>query len=95
MWVGDELTEDFESLSEMRSQLMLTVEAGTTVRMLFDSLADNYTQIRQKIFCKDNHTLYSNIVTLFNNCVIRNSDLYNRVLEEGDKITILPIYVGG
>jgi molybdopterin converting factor small subunit len=95
MWLGNELPEDFSSLSEMRSQLEASVKNGTTVRMFLYRLVLRYPHLGQKVFSREKQILYPNIVALLNDRVIRDSDLYAKILKEGDKITILPIYAGG
>jgi len=95
MWLGKELGNDFNSPSEMKSILEICVEDGTTVRKLFKNLADRYRPIEENIFSKENNILYPNIVITFNDRVISHSEIYERVLKEGDKIVILPTYMGG
>ena len=93
MWLGKELGEDFESPSSMRSVLETAVEDGTTVGELFDDLADRYGPIRDKVF--SNHSFVPYVVVTMNERIIRTDRLCDRVLEDGDRIRVLPIYVGG
>ena len=94
-WMGKEFGEDCKPLSEIHSLLEVDAEDGSTVKTLFVRLADRYPQISKKIFCKETLSFYPDIVVTFNDRIIKIDELYNKVLQEGDKITILPMYVGG
>jgi molybdopterin converting factor small subunit len=96
MWLGKEIGGDFKSPSEMRSILEIGVENGITIKRFFDNLADRYPLIGEKIFKRENKTFFSNVVVVLNDRVISPyTKVYEKVLEDGDKITILPIYTGG
>ena len=94
-WMGKDLGEDFKPLSAIRSLLEVDAEKGSTVRTLFCKLAEQYDQIGKKVFCKETQSFYLDIVVVFNDRLIKMDELYNKVLQEGDYITILPMYVGG
>lgn len=93
MWLSKELGQDFESPSDMRSILQTSVEDGTTVRKLFEDLAVRYRPISEKVF-KD-HSFSQYVVVIINDRITSTVELYDRILEEGDKVTVLPMYVGG
>ena len=93
MWMREELGDDFESPSSMRSVLETVVEDGTTVEKLFDDLADRYCPIREKVF--SNHEFAPYVVVTMNERIISADGLRDRVLEDGDKIMVFPMYVGG
>jgi molybdopterin converting factor small subunit len=95
MWMGSELRGHPRSSSGMRSLLEVEVETGTTVRTLLDRMAREHPVVAQRIFNRENQCLYPHVVGTFNDLVIRESDLYDTTLSEGDKITILPMYAGG
>ena len=94
-WMGKDLGEDFKPLSAIRSLLEVDAEKGSTVRTLFGKLAEQYDQIGKKDFSKETQSFYLDIVVVFNDRLIKMDELYNKVLQEGDYITILPMYVGG
>ena len=94
-WMGKDLGEDFKPLSAIRSLLEVDAEKGSTVKALFGKLAEHYDQIGKEVFCKETQSFYPDIVVIFNDRIIRIDELYNKVLQEGDYITILPMYVGG
>jgi sulfur carrier protein ThiS len=96
MWLGGKLGGDFKSPSEMRSVLEIDVEDGMTIQRFFDNLAGRYPLIGEKIFKIENKSFYSNVVVVLNDKVISPyKKVYEKVLEEGDKITVLPVYAGG
>ena len=95
LWLGKELGSDFESLSEMRSKKEEEVEEGTTIRQLLDDLARRYPPIAQKVFDLKESRLYPHVVLNYNDRVISPYIVHGQVLKDGDRITILPMYVGG
>lgn len=95
MWLGKELGKDFKSLSEMRSIREEEVEDGITVRDFIDRLAGRYPPIREKIFDQGRRSFYPHVVATLNERVISPYEVYDRALKDGDKITVLPMYVGG
>ena len=94
-WTGNDPGADFQRLSAIRSLLEVDAEKGSTVRTLFGKLAEQYDQIGKKVFCKETQSFYLDIVVVFNDRSVKIEELYNKVLQEGDSITILPMYVGG
>jgi molybdopterin converting factor small subunit len=97
LWLNKELGGEFQSPSEMRSLTEMEVENGTTVRNLFDRLADRYPVIGQKVFNRQNKKFYPNLSVILTSKdeVISPYSGEDNVLKDGDKIKILPIYVGG
>jgi len=97
MWLGKELGGDFQSPSEMRSLTEMDVEEGITVQTLFDHLADRYPVIGKKVFSRENKKFYPNLSVILSSKdeVIHPHNDENSVLKDGDKIKVLPIYVGG
>ncbi len=93
--MGEELGGDFQSLSHMRSVLDTTVKEGTRVGKLFDQLADRYPPIGEKVFDRKTQRFCGDVVVTFNERVISPSDVCGRILQRGDKITVLPVYAGG
>ncbi len=97
MWLGNELGADFQSPSEMRSFTEMDVREGITVQELFDQLAARYPVIGQKVFNRKNREFYPNLSVILSSKDERiqphNSE--DSVLRDGDKIKVLPIYVGG
>jgi len=95
LWLGKKLGEDFKSLSEMRSLKEESVEEGTTIRQLLDSLARCYPPIAQNIFDPKVKEVYPHVIVNYNDQVISPYVVCEQVLRDGDKITVLPVYMGG
>jgi molybdopterin converting factor small subunit len=92
MWSGKELGPDFESPTDKRATLNLCVADGTTVRALFEDL-ERYPMIKSEIF--NNRNFQPDINLALNSLVMGYDELYDRVLTDGDKISVFPMYVGG
>jgi len=97
LWLGKELGGDFQSASEMRSFAEMEVEGGTTMQELFEHLAYRHPAIAQKIYNPKNKKFYPNlsVIVTDKNDLIRSSKSENNVLNDGDRIKVLPIYAGG
>jgi molybdopterin converting factor small subunit len=93
--LGKELGKDFHAVSEMSSVLEREVEDGITVRIFFDALARSYQSIQERIFERGKKTFYPDVVVTLNDRIIAPSELFDRVLKDGDKIAVLPMFVGG
>ena len=95
LWLGKELKGGFESPSEMRSVRNEVVEEGTNIGQLLNNLANRYDPFGQKVFDIRGKKLHPHVVLTYNDHVISPHNLYEQVLKEGDKITIMPLYTGG
>jgi molybdopterin converting factor small subunit len=95
MRLGKELGKDFEALSEMCSIREEEVKDGITVRDFFNDLANRYEPVREKIIGRGRSNFYPDVVVTLNDRVISPSELFGRVLKDGDKITVLPMSDGG
>lgn len=95
LWLGQALGADFESPSEMRSLKKEAIEEGTTICQLLGSLATRYPPIAQIVFDRRAERLYPHVVVNYNDHVISPHIVHDKVLKDGDKITILPVYGGG
>ncbi len=93
MWLGNELGPEFESPTDMRASLQIQLDEGTTVRALFEQLAETYPIVRDRVF--SDHQLGQYVVATLNHLGMNREDLYGKVLRDGDVVTVLPIYVGG
>jgi molybdopterin converting factor small subunit len=95
LWLGNELKGDFESPSEMRSIKVEEVEDGATLRRLLCDLAKRYPAIAANVFETKTGELRPFVVMNYNDRVISPYEVYDRILRDGDKITILPLAGGG
>jgi molybdopterin converting factor small subunit len=96
MWLG-ELGEDFYSPSPMRSHIQVEAEEGVSVRGLIGRLARRYPLIAEKIFDWENGQFRSALtIMITHDGRIKSFPEANDVaLQNGDKVTILPLYAGG
>jgi molybdopterin converting factor small subunit len=90
MRLGKELERDFDALSEMHFFREEEVKDGITVRDFFDDLGNRYKPIREKIIGTGASSFYSDVVATLNDRVITPSELFDRVLKDGDKRRLLP-----
>lgn len=97
MWLGKEPGEGFQLLSEMRSFQELDVEEGLTVINLLERLAARSPLVQEKIFDRKDQKLFPNlsVVVTHDGTVVSPFDIEKTPLQDGYKITILPVYVGG
>ena len=95
LWLGRELGRDFVSPSEMRSVRQEIVEEGTTIRQLLDTLAGRYPPIARNVYDIQAEQILPSIVVNYNDRVISPHRVHDKILDDGDKITVLPIYTGG
>ena len=97
MWLGKNPGGGFQALSEMRSFREMDVEEGLTVVQLLDRLAAESPVIEEKIFDRKNRKLFPNlsVVATHDGLVVSPFDLEKTPMRDGDRITILPLYVGG
>jgi molybdopterin converting factor small subunit len=95
LWLGHELKSDFECPSEMRSIKVEDVEDGTTIRKLLSDLAGRYPPIAKRVFDIEIQNLYPDVVMNYNDRVITPHEVYDRILKDGDRITLLPLAGGG
>ena len=93
MWRGKELGPEFESPTDVKARLETEVPEGTTVRQLFEQLAERYPIIGEKVFT--DHQLQKYMVAILNQEGVAREELMERVLKDGDVIATMPIYVGG
>jgi sulfur carrier protein ThiS len=95
LWLGEELGTDFRSPSAMRSITEETVERGITIRGFLEDLAKRYPPIARAVFDLNSGSVYPHIVVNYNDRVISPHIVHDQLLREGDKITVVPMYVGG
>ena len=94
-WLSQELGAGFESLSEMRSVRQEVVKDSMTIRQLLDHLARRHPAIARIVFDRKAQRTYPHVVVNYNDRVISPHVVHDQPLKDGDKITILPMYMGG
>ncbi len=97
MWLGGNPGGGFQPLSEMRSFREMDVEEGLTVIQLLNCLAAESPVIEEKIFDRKDRKLLPNlsVVVTHDGLVVSPFELEKTPMRDGDRITILPLYVGG
>lgn len=95
LWLSNELKEDFEVLSPMRCKRQEEVPEGTTIGQLLATLARRYPPLANKVYDLEENKISPYIVVNYNERVINPYVVGEQPLKEGDKITVLPMYVGG
>lgn len=95
LWLGRELGDDFESPTPMRSLKHEGVAPGTTIRGVLERLAARYPAIGRVVFDMKTKNIHPHVVVNYNDQVISPHVVQDQILKDGDKITILPMYVGG
>jgi molybdopterin converting factor small subunit len=95
LWLSKELEEDFEFVSEMRSRRDEELSEGMTVRDLMESMARRYPPLAREVFDLREKRTYPHVIINYNESVISPHVVNDQVLRDGDKITVLPMYMGG
>ncbi len=95
LWLGDELKGDFECPSEMRSVKIDRVKDGTTIREWFRDLAKRYPPLAGRVFDIEAGTLNPEVVMNYNDRVVIPQQVYDTILKDGDRVTLLPLAGGG
>jgi molybdopterin converting factor small subunit len=71
------------------------VDAGTTVRELFDRLATQYQGFAEFVFDRDSRELTGLVSVIFNDRVVEMQGGLDATITDGDTIILLPAYAGG
>jgi len=95
LWLSQELKSDFECPSEMRSVKTEEVKQGMTFRQWMRELTGRYPSISKKVFDVETQCLYPDVVMNYNDRVVNPPEVYDRILRDGDRITLLPLAGGG
>jgi|YelNatPaOPRAMG01_1025707.scaffolds.fasta_scaffold11757_3 molybdopterin converting factor small subunit len=95
LWLSPELQGDFTYLSPMRCVRREEIPEGTTIGQLLANLAKRYSPLANKVYDLVENKLNPYIVVNYNDQVISPYVVEDQLLKEGDKITLLPMYVGG
>ncbi len=95
LWLSDELKGDFEFLSPMRCLRKEEVPEGTAIGQLLEDLAKRYPPLGHKVYSFSEKKGHPYWVVNVNERVSNPYVVYEQLLKDGDKITVLPMYVGG
>ena len=89
---GQEWGPDFQHPTDQRATLNLSLADGTTVCALFQGL-ERYPMVRRHVF--SDGAFHPEITVTLNSLVMGFDELYGRIVGDGDRISILPMYAGG
>ena len=95
VWFGKDLKEDFRPISEICFVREEEIREGTTVRQLLKDLAKRYQSIAENVFDMRTNCLHPHMLLTYNDKIINLNTVYEKVLQGGDKIKILPLIGGG
>lgn len=95
LWLGRELGGDFHSPSDMRSEMTIDIPEGDTVQTVFGQLARNYPAFAAKVFDRQSCICHGNLMVTLNDRAFSPDEIYDQVLQDGDKVMVMPLYVGG
>jgi len=95
LWLGPQLGSDFDRVSDMCSARTERISPGATISDLMSSLAGRYPLVLEKVFDPARKRFNPQVAVKFNDLVINPKIVHQQTLQDGDKITILPIYSGG
>ena len=76
-------------------ETQMEVEAGTTVRDLFDSLAAKSEHFAQYVFDRDRQDLTGRVVVVINDRILELVQGLDTKIQDGDTILLVPAYAGG
>ncbi len=95
LWLSDELKGDFECLSEMRSVKIDRVEDGTTIREWLSDLVRRFPPLARRVFDIETGSLNPDVVMNYNDRLVIPQQVYDTILKDGDRVTLLPLAGGG
>ncbi len=95
LWLSDELKGDFECLSEMRSVKIDRVEDGTTIREWLSDLVRRFPPLARRVFDIETGSLNPDVVMNYNDRLVIPQQVYDTILKDGDRLTLLPLAGGG
>ncbi len=71
------------------------IEEGTTVSDLFTTLSTKYPDFRKVVFDTYEGKVSDQIVVILNDSLLPFLDVLDTYLNDGDIVTLLPVYTGG
>lgn len=71
------------------------IKEGTKISELLVDLALGYTDFRKVVFNPDIGKVSEQVNVILNNNLLQDADVTEATLNDGDTITLLPVYSGG
>ena len=68
---------------------------GTTIGDLLADLASSYTNFRKSVFNPDLGEVSDQVIVILNNDLLQLPDVTEAKLNDGDSISLLPVFAGG
>ena len=90
-WVGIILDENSSTWLNVDRE----IEEGATIYSLLADLAFSYPDFRKTVFNPDVGKVSDQVNVVLNDSLLQLSDVTEIKLNDGDSITILPMYTGG
>jgi len=95
LWLGEELGDDFQVVSPIRSRALVEIREGATVAQLLAALASDHPLFAKRVFDLEMGSLRSDLVLLKNERLVARSRIAGETLAQGDRIRVVPVYAGG
>ncbi|MGQ9858833.1 MAG: MoaD/ThiS family protein [Thermodesulfobacteriota bacterium] len=97
LWLGleEDLGGVFQRISPVRSRAVFQLASGTSVGELFSSVAREIPLVCQRVFNAETRKFSPEVVVIKNDAVASGSTLSEEKLSHGDRILIVPVYLGG
>jgi hypothetical protein len=77
------------------STIIKTVEKGMTVKELFTVIASEHPEFADKVYNPAAAKFSNKLILIINHKMVRDVDIGNIVLKEGDVIYLTPVFSGG
>ena len=97
LWLGISHERNGESgcVPPVRSRLEVNAREGVTGREFFDTLAGLYRSVQERVFDRTVGSFREGLIFVLNDRVIARGEVYERPLEDGDRIGVFPLDAGG
>ena len=90
-WVAASLDSNAEEWLTVKQD----VEPGTTVGKLLDGIAAVNQDFRETVYSPAVGLAYEQINVLLNETLLTHQEIVQTILNNGDKLLLLPVYFGG
>jgi len=95
MGLGKEAGEPFGSASGMCVKLDVDVDEGSTVRDLFGQLSERYPPVSERLFERQKGEFHPDVLVTINERIVNRTKVCDLHLNDGDKLAVFPLQVGG
>ncbi len=97
LWLGlgKEEAEAAGLGSGMCAKLEVDLEEGTTVRKLFGQLAEKCQPVSEHLFDREGGEFRADVLVTLNEKIVSRTEVCVVLLNDGDKLAVFPLQVGG